>query len=146
MHGAALSRHALRDQNDAAERAEPEEEADESEDSSEEAPKPKKRTKPKVAKTPAKPRTRKKAVKEPTRMVARWAVCDNGAKWVAVFEYKDRAGAEVKLAEVRSATRHVLPRTRQRAIRPTRRTRGFGRESLTDSLAHSNLSLPRPTD
>ncbi|HJZ57949.1 MAG TPA: hypothetical protein VKE74_23530 [Gemmataceae bacterium] len=34
-------------------------------------------------------------------MFARWAVCDNGMKRVAVFEYKDRAGADAKLAEVR---------------------------------------------
>jgi hypothetical protein len=96
-----LSRRALRDQNDAAERAEPEKDADESEDNSEEAPKLKKRAKPKAVKAPAKPRVRKKAVKVPERMVARWAVCDNGAKRVAVFEYKDRAGADAKLAEVR---------------------------------------------
>jgi hypothetical protein len=28
-------------------------------------------------------------------------VCDNGAKRVAVFEYKDRADADAKLADVR---------------------------------------------
>src|SRR5262249_17386189 len=50
---------------------------------------------------PAKPRARKRAAKEPPRMFARWAVCDNGMKRVAVFEYKDRAGADAKLAEVR---------------------------------------------
>lgn len=61
------------------------------------------RARKKAAKTkaPAKPRARKKAVKVPERTFARWAVCDNAAKRVAVFEYKDRAGADAKLAEVR---------------------------------------------
>ena len=36
-------------------------------------------------------------------MVARWAVCDNGMKRVAVFDYKDRAGADTKLAEIRGS-------------------------------------------
>jgi len=36
-------------------------------------------------------------------MVARWAVCDNGMKRVAVFAYKDRAGADTKLAEIRGS-------------------------------------------
>ena len=57
--------------------------------------------KPKDAKAPAKPRTSKKKVKEPPRMFARWAVCDNSMKRVAVFEYKDRAEAEAKLADLR---------------------------------------------
>src|SRR5262245_29068011 len=56
--------------------------------------------KPAKGKTPAKPRGRKKKVKVPTRMFARWAICDNGMKRVAVFEYKDRAGADAKLAEM----------------------------------------------
>jgi hypothetical protein len=34
-------------------------------------------------------------------MFARWAVCDGGMKRIAVFEYKDRAGADAKLAELR---------------------------------------------
>jgi hypothetical protein len=34
-------------------------------------------------------------------MFARWAVCDNGMKRLAVFDYKDRAGADTKLAEIR---------------------------------------------
>jgi hypothetical protein len=34
-------------------------------------------------------------------MVARWAVCDNGAKRIAVFDYRDRVAADAKLAEVR---------------------------------------------
>jgi hypothetical protein len=33
-------------------------------------------------------------------MFARWAICDNGLKRVAVFEYKDRPGADAKLAEM----------------------------------------------
>lgn len=99
-----LSRRALRDQNDEAEPFEPESDSDESDDgAAEEAPKPRARKKAKAAKpkTPAKPRGRKKAVKDAPRMFARWAVCDNGLKRVAVFEYRDRAGADAKLAEVR---------------------------------------------
>jgi hypothetical protein len=97
-----LSRRALRDQHDATERDEPEQGADEAEED-EDAPKPRARKKttktPTKSKAPAKPR--KKAVKVPDRMFARWAVCDNGAKRLAVFEYRDRAGADAKLAEVR---------------------------------------------
>ncbi|QJX00536.1 hypothetical protein [Frigoriglobus tundricola] len=106
MASRTLSRRAMRDQHDAAEPDEPErgvEESDESVD--EDAPKP--RARKKATKTPAKPgaaakpRARKKATKAPERVIARWAVCDNGAKRVAVFEYKDRVGADAKLAEVR---------------------------------------------
>jgi hypothetical protein len=50
-------------------------------------------------KAPPKPRVRKTAVKVPPRMVARWAVCDGGLKRLAVFEYRDRAGADARLAE-----------------------------------------------
>ena len=100
-----LSRRALRDQND---HAEPDAD-DASEDDESPAPKAKKaRTrKAPVAKAageaqPPKPRARKKAVKVLPVMFARWAVCDNGMKRVAVFEYKDRAGADARLAEVRA--------------------------------------------
>jgi len=101
-----LSRRALRDQHDA-ERDESERNVGETEEAEDEdAPKPRAKkalksrgaAKPKAA---AKPRARKKAVKTPERMFARWAVCDNGAKRVAVFEYRDRVGADAKLAEVR---------------------------------------------
>lgn|GEM_PF-1209422 len=69
------------------------------------APKPKKtriRKEPAGDMKPAKARVRKKSVKVPPVMFARWAVFDNGAKRVAVFEYCDRAGADAKLAEVRA--------------------------------------------
>jgi hypothetical protein len=113
MAGRVLSRRALRDVHDQAERIE---EADEEQTATEtdgdgdteaEAPKAKKtraRKTPvaKVAKpkAPAKPRVRKKAVKVAPRMFARWAVCDGGLKRLAIFEYKDRAGADAKLAEM----------------------------------------------
>ena len=101
-----LNRRALRDQHDAVESDEPEQDADEADEGTDEdGPKPRARkkatktsTKPKA---PAKPRARKKVTKVPERTVARWAVCDNGAKRLAVFEYRDRAGADAKLAEVR---------------------------------------------
>ncbi len=56
--------------------------------------------KPAKVKAPAKPRARKKSLKAPQRMFARWAVCDNGLKRVAIFEYRDRDGADAKLAEM----------------------------------------------
>ena len=100
-----LSRRALRDQNDA---DEPEADADADEEAEDEDG-PKLRARKKAAKSkaaaktkaPAKPRARKKTAKAPERTVARWAVCDNGAKRLAVFEYRDRAGADAKLADVR---------------------------------------------
>jgi hypothetical protein len=100
-----LNRRTLRDQHEAAEANEPERDIDASGDGADDDdPKPRTRKKaakaPTRAKTPAKPRARKKD-KAPQRMVARWAVCDNGAKRVAVFEYRDRSAADAKLAEVR---------------------------------------------
>ena len=56
--------------------------------------------KPAKEKSPPKPRVRQKKVKVPPRMFARWAICDNGLKRVALFEYKDRAGADAKLAQM----------------------------------------------
>jgi hypothetical protein len=56
--------------------------------------------KPTKVKQPPKPRARKRAVKVPPRMFAHWVVCDNGLKRVAVFEYKERAAADDKLAEM----------------------------------------------
>ena len=103
MAGRVLSRRALREQNDQSEQGEAE--ADDV-DESEAEPKAKKprakkaAAKPAGPKPPAKPRARKKTVKVPPRMFARWAVCDGGLKRVAVFEYKDRAGADAKLAEL----------------------------------------------
>ena len=103
-----LNRRALRDQHDAVESDELEQDTEEADEGTDEdGPKPRARKKatktrtPTKAKAPAKPRARKKAAKVPERTVARWAVCDNGAKRLAVFEYKDRAGADAKLAEVR---------------------------------------------
>jgi hypothetical protein len=36
-------------------------------------------------------------------MITRWAVYGNGMKRVAVFEYKDRAAADAKLAQIRES-------------------------------------------
>jgi hypothetical protein len=105
-----LSRRALRDQHDGADGGEQEHDEDSGDGEEGSATekglkKPRVRktaAKPKTAKGPAKPRApRKKTVKVPPRMFAKWAVCDNGMKRVAVFEYKDRAGADAKLAELR---------------------------------------------
>ena len=97
-----ISRRALRDQNDEAEQSEPDDEGEAV--AGEDTPKPRARKKTKLAKVkdPSKPpRARRKTVKVPPLMFARWAICDNGMKRVAVFEYRDRAGADAKLAEVR---------------------------------------------
>jgi hypothetical protein len=105
-----LNRRALRDQNDAAEAISEDEEPEDDGDESDETPAPKvtkaraRKTTDSTKKKPAKPRApRKKAVKIPPRMFARWAVCDNGMKRVAVFEYKDRAAADAKLAQIRES-------------------------------------------
>lgn len=103
MASRTLSRRALRDQHDQAEPPEPDDTAD-AEDTAEapaKKPRAKAAAKPAKAKAPAKPRARKKAVKVPPRMFAKWAVCDGGMKRVAEFEYRNRAGADAKLAEVR---------------------------------------------
>ena len=63
-------------------------------------PRTRKSETPKAAKVKTPPKPRKKAVKVPVRMVARWAVCDSGLKRVAVFDYKDRTGADAKLEEM----------------------------------------------
>jgi hypothetical protein len=102
-----LSRRALRDRNHAAEV-----EAEGSEDDADGADAPlvrKKKTKAKVGlrklqptQAPAQPRVgKKKVVKVAPLLFARWAVCDNGAKRIAVFSYNDRAAAEAKLLEIR---------------------------------------------
>ena len=86
MAGRVLSRRAMRDQNDESERIA--HKTDEANNAPESEPKAKG------------PRARKKAAKEPPRMFARWAVCDGGMKRVAVFDYKDRAGADARLAQM----------------------------------------------
>jgi hypothetical protein len=98
----------LRDQNDAAEAAsEAEEPRDDEGEGETPAPKVRKARAHKASapagKTPTKPRARKKAAKVAERRCARWAVCDNGMKRVAVFEYRDRAAADAKLLQVREA-------------------------------------------
>jgi hypothetical protein len=103
MAGRVVSRRAMREQHDESERAAGEtDESDESPEAPAKKPRAKKAAaaKPAGPKPPAKPRARKRAAKEPPRMFARWAVCDNGMKRVAVFEYKDRSGADAKLAEM----------------------------------------------
>ncbi len=111
------SRRAMREQNDHAEQNEQADTPDEVDADDSDAPvvkKPRVRkavaAKPAGEKATAKPRARKKTVKAAPRMVARWAVCDGGLKRLAVFEYRDRAGADAKLAEMkeRKAGTYVL--------------------------------------
>lgn len=112
MAARTLSRRALRDDYDQSEV--PEADTRAAGDTEVEIPAKKPRARkavgPKGPKTPARPRVRKKAVKVPPRMFARWAVCDGGLKRVAVFEYRDRAGADARLAELleRKAGSHFL--------------------------------------
>ncbi len=110
MAGRTLSRRTLRDEYDQAEAAEPVViDAEDADDAPAPAKKPRARKAaaakaPRAAKAPkdpAKSRVRKRSVKAPPRMVARWAVCDGGLKRVAVFEYRDRVGADARLAEYR---------------------------------------------
>ena len=101
-----LNRRAIREQNDQADAA--------AAPTAAAAPKA---AKPKPA---AKPRVRRKAVKVPPRLFARWAVCDNGMKRVAVFEYRDRTAADAKLATcsaiaATSATARSVPVSRATA-------------------------------
>ena len=46
------------------------------------------------------PTHRKKAVKKPTRMRARWGLFDSAMKLVAVFEYSQRAAADAALVDI----------------------------------------------
>jgi hypothetical protein len=101
-----MSRRALREQHDQAEIIE--QETTETTEPQASETKPKKTRVRKAAakklpgeKAPPKPRARKKAAKVSPRMYARWAVCDGGFKKVAIFEYKDRAGADSKLIQLR---------------------------------------------
>ena len=118
MAGRILNRRELRRQSDAAESAnldevgdedeaeeeEPEAGADEAaadesdaEEGDDEAPpakaKAKAKAKPKAVRKPRKP----KAI---PRMRARWGVFDGSMKQLAVFDYKDRAAADAKVAEL----------------------------------------------
>src|SRR4051794_26034592 len=53
----------------------------------------------KAAKPPARAK-KPRAKKEPSRLRARWGVFDNSMKRVAVFDYNQRAAADLKLAEL----------------------------------------------
>src|SRR5438046_2769925 len=107
MAARTLSRRTLREQYD------PAEEREQQTEPADGVKKPRTRkaaaAKPAGDKAPAKPRApRKKAVKVPPRMIARWAVCDGGLKRLAVFEYKDRAGADARLAQVQEQRKGVF--------------------------------------
>jgi hypothetical protein len=101
-----LNRHELRRQSDAAESAglaEAEAEVDSAEEEDEDAGEEqgavaavKRKAKPKAAPKPRKPRK----PKVPPRMRARWGVFDVSMKQVALFDYRERADAEAKVAEL----------------------------------------------
>jgi len=105
MASRTLNHRALRAENDLAETIE-QAESDSGESITKEVkvrkPRTRKAVGEKVAKVkaPTKPRVRTRKLKVPARMIARWAVCDAGLKRLAMFEYKDRASADVKLAEL----------------------------------------------
>ena len=105
MAARTLSRRVLREQHDQAEQMDQElDDTDDSPTVAEKVKKPRGRKKSVLpageGKAPLKPKARKKAVKVPPRMVARWAVCDGGLKRLAVFDYKDRSGADAKLVQL----------------------------------------------
>ena len=61
------------------------------------------------AKGPAAPRPKKVSKKkESPRLCARWGVFDGGMKQVAIFDYKQRAAAEEKAAELRARKNGVF--------------------------------------
>jgi hypothetical protein len=64
-------------------------------------PAPDKAAKGGKAKKPTAPRGRTtRAKKAPPRMRVRWGVFDTGMKQVAVFDYRERAAAECKVADL----------------------------------------------
>ncbi len=93
MAGRILNRRELRKQADQAEQTE----AVASEPAAEVAA-PKPAGKRKAAAKPRTPRPRK--VKEVPRMRASWGIFDGGMREVAIFDYTQRANAELKLAEL----------------------------------------------
>jgi hypothetical protein len=99
-----LSRRAMRERHDQAEQADRSTAGNDGPTTEPQVKKTRTRkttgAKPAKEKSPPKPRVRQKKVKVAPRMFARWAICDNGMKRVAVFEYKDRAGADAKLAQM----------------------------------------------
>jgi len=105
MVSRTLNRRALRDEHAPADRSPKAADVDASEDDEEgeevatvRKPRAKKVAKVGSPKTPAKPR--KKTPKTAPILFAQWAVCDGGLKRLALFDFKDRAGAEAKLASV----------------------------------------------
>jgi hypothetical protein len=119
MAGRILNRRELRQQSDAAESAESadvDEVTDEAEDEDEEAGSDEEAAEgseadgddeaPPAKKAKAKAKAKPKAVRKPRkpkavpRMRARWGVFDGSMKQIAVFDYKDRAAADAKVAEL----------------------------------------------
>jgi hypothetical protein len=105
-----MSRHVLREQNDRAEKIEQTDDTADSFANDDEPPisktkKPRAReaavAKPAQDKAPAKPRARKKSVLALPRMFAYGALCDNAMKPLALFDDKDRQGADAKLIEMK---------------------------------------------
>jgi hypothetical protein len=89
-----LNRRQLRDDADAAARAEPT-----AAPAADGAPVKKKAApRKKAAAGPRPKRVAKK--KDPVRMRARWAVFDGGMKQIAVFDYSNRGAADQKLADM----------------------------------------------
>jgi hypothetical protein len=92
-----LNRRQLRDDADAAAKAEAE--APTTEAVADGAPVKKKAApRKKAAAGPRPKRVPKK--KDPVKMRARWAVFDGGMKQIAVFDYNDRGAADQKLADM----------------------------------------------
>jgi len=104
MAARILKRRELRRQSDAAEStllqvvADDIDAAEEHEDVAPEDDAPPAKVKAK-AKAPSKPRKPRK-LKAVPRMRARWGVYDGSNKQFALFDYKDRAGADAKVAEM----------------------------------------------
>ena len=130
MAGRTLNRRELRRQSDAAEAASregAEDEAEATEGSEEEGDEEAPATK---AKAKAKPKASRKARKPKAtpRMRARWGVFDSSIKQVAVYDYKDRAAADAKVA----------------ALLATRKTGTFFVQMVKEPMAED--AAPAPAD
>ncbi len=93
MAGRTLNRRVLREQTDQAEQL--------AAGASDATPITAPRTKKARTKAAAAPKVKKpRAKKAPPRMRARWGIFDGSMKQVAIFDYRERAAADEKLADL----------------------------------------------
>ena len=114
MASRLLNRRALRDEHAATSTNTDDIDADDEDGGEEEKVVKVKKTRAKLStkvagpKAPVKPRARKRAPKVAPTLFAHWAVCDGGLKRLALFDYKDRSSAEIKLASMQEQRKGQL--------------------------------------